>query len=630
MSNAQSPNLQELLCSLSNGTLSEGEGEQLDALLGSDAAARQKYLEHMAVEAELFASHAQAECPAVNADCDMVELASVGQSAQGTLAATSSDSTSPADRRQIRWRSVLAVAASLIGVAVASSWLTLVVNNGASSVEIFVKKSYPADSKAVETSAESPLTPPPIVAKISATRNCRWVTPVEGVGFGAKLAAGQRLELAAGLAEITFDCGATIILEGPASLDINDATNAYLLDGRLAAVVPSEAPTFSLRTRTLGVCDSVEPGQRVEFGMLADKRGGEVHVFNGPMRAHLLDGSGAQVRSVLLKPKEAASVRHASTTVAKFQANGDTFVRSLFSGGGPHSGLYAYEGFDYPSGPLSWQNGGFGWAGPWADIEASGGQHGEATNLVAEQSLRFADLTSNGNRAIQTAQRNRIRRALSTSIGGVFDTAGLVENHDGHRLLGRDGRRLYFSFLQQVDKTDDIFYGFELHRGDGNANRVLCLGNGADDAGYGVTSNYNGYGASNYGRLGVETTDVNLIVVKIEFGVGNRDEVTVYRNPKSLLDESACQVDAVLRGNFAFDRISFGNFDGVKRHSVDEIRLGTNFRSVTGQRDHPGENLSGRLARIDRQLFTPPIKLMVGRIQPVASGTNLYERRFAF
>ena len=107
-----------------------------------------------------------------------------------------------------------------------------------------------------------------------------------------------------------------------------------------------------------------------------------------------------------------------------------------------------------------------------------------------------------GNRAMLAAQYNRIRRQLATSVGGVFDAAGLVENHDELRLVGRDGKQVYISFLQRVSKTGDGFYGVELHRGDGNANRVLCIGNGADGAGYGVTSNVNVYGEQNLPALG--------------------------------------------------------------------------------------------------------------------------------
>ena len=192
---------------------------------------------------------------------------------------------------------------------------------------------------------------------------------------------------------------------------------------------------------------------------------------------------------------------------------------------------------------------------------------------------------------MQTAQQNRIRRSLGTSVGGVFDAAGLVENQDGVRLIGRDGTTVYLSFLQRVDKINDVFYGLELHRGDGNANRVLCIGNGAEGTGYGVTSNVNVYGQRNFPSLGKENTETNFFVVRITFGAGNRDRVEVFRNPASLVDETACKADAELVGNFAFDRISLGNFNGTKIHEVDEIRVGTTFRAVTGRRGRGPDRL---------------------------------------
>ena len=57
------------------------------------------------------------------------------------------------------------------------------------------------------------------------------------------------------------------------------------------------------------------------------------------------------------------------------------------------------------------------------------------------------------------------------------------------------------------------------------------------------------------------------------------------------MDETACKADAELVGNFAFDRISLGNFNGTKIHEVDEIRVGTTFRAVTGRRGRGPDRL---------------------------------------
>ncbi|MEM9186764.1 MAG: hypothetical protein AAGB00_09745 [Planctomycetota bacterium] len=573
----------DLLNGFCNGRLDAQQLARFDQTLRREESARAAYLDYMAVEAELYA------CRAGSAD-------RVGGEAPGSPAAAP-DRGASQRRRVASW---LAIAASLIGVAVASSLATRAMHAGHSA--------SPAASAPQQATADT-------VARVSATQNCRWRDPDGRIGYGATLVAGQRLDLEAGVAEIAFANGATILLEGPASLEIDDDHNARLVSGRLAAKIPREAQRLAVRVGRIGVGGRGPAAEGAEFGLLSDGRGGgEVHVFDGSVNARFLNQFGAEVRSLQLRPREAARVRPASTTVSRFQANGDRFVRSL-SSGGPRGGLYAFEAFDYPKGPLSWQNGGFGWAGPWADIEAGDNPAGGATNLVGGASVEYRGVTSVGNHAVQTAQRNRIRRVLSTSIGGVFDAAGLVENRDGHRLLGRDGRRLYLSFLQRVDKLDDGFYGFELHRGDGNGNRVLCIGNGAEGAGYGVTSNYNAYGPRNFPPLGEETRDANLFVIRIDFGVDDRDRVFVYRNPESLLDEGRCEADARLMGNFAFDRIGFGNFDGAKRHEIDGVRIGTTFRAVTGQRD-PSGVFEGRVA--DKRW--PPAPGQERRLSPTAAG----------
>jgi hypothetical protein len=351
-----------------------------------------------------------------------------------------------------------------------------------------------------------------------------------------------------------------------------------LESGRLAVVVPSQARGFRIQTQSLNV---VEPGS--EFAMFAQESGAaELHVFNGAVRADLLDSHGRPLRQIVLNASEAARVNPVSTTVAEFPADSSAFVRRLEPTTGPRDGLLGYEGFDYPEGPLDAQNGGFGWAGPWFSIAADA-EAGPESNGVAVGSLAVKGFAPLGNHAIQTAQQNRIRRTLATSVGGVFDEAGLVEDRDGIRLVGQEGTHVYLSFIQRISDAGDNFYGIELHRGDGNANRVLSIGHGAEGTSFAATSNYNVYGAGNAPSLGEEDTDANFYVVKISFGVDNRDIVEVYRNPESLREEQASTVDAVMKGNFAFDRIGIASFHGAKVHEVDEIHIGTHFLAVTGR-----------------------------------------------
>jgi hypothetical protein len=556
-----------LLGGLCDGTLTADAYQRLDQLVQSEVEARRFYNNYMFMHAALYSQHAAVE-PAI------------------PLNGQSPDSSSlvdemPSAHEEIAppvWRRWLLTAAALVGVAAVSSWGTY--------MAIGVAK------RSTTTLAAADVGSSPSVAKITASRNCLWALPTQGVGFGSELRAGQRLELAAGLVEITFADGVTVVLEGPATFDVRARGRSQLHNGRLAAMVPEEARGFEVGTSRLSVANF-----GTEFGLMTEPEGAtEIHVFNGLVKAQLLDERGEQVRTVELASAQAARIQPVTAMIAPIPARGEEFVRALSVTSGPHDGLYAYDGFDYPAGTLSEQNGGFGWAGPWFNAETDA-QVDLNSSGVKPGSLEYDGLVPVANRAAQMAQQNRIRRQLSTSIGGVFDAAGLVENQDGVRLVGRDGTTVYLSFLQRVNKTGDVFYGLELHRSDGNANRVLCIGHGAEGTAYGVTSNYNVYGPRNFPSLGKEDTNTNFFVIRITFGAGNRDRVEVFRNPESLVDEDSCVADAELTGNFAFDRISLGNFHGTKVHEVDEIRVGTTFRAVTGRRSRGPDRLVPSVAR---------------------------------
>ena len=558
--------LMDAIGQLCNGTVSEADGRELDELLAEDAPARRVYTNYMWMHACLYAEGGTLAAG--------LEEGSVDGGRLHFEADQRSEPANPSPGLRLRGRGMwVAMAATLMGVAAFSSWMTYWYSN-ATSLANRGAANVPADAVPV--------------ARVTGTHNCRWSSPYETIGYGSMLFAGQRIELADGLAEIEFNDGATVLLEGPATFEVDATDKVALVDGRLAAVVPQQARGFRVHTAALDVFDV-----GTEFGLVAHLSGSsEVHVFNGLVKADVLDTDGKAMRRLELNAAQAARINPLSTTVVEFPADDAQFVRNMMPTVGPHDGLLAEEAFRYPNGLLEAQNGGFGWAGPWfttsVDEEA-----GPESNRVQAGSLAVEGLVPAGNRAMLTAQYNRIRRQLATSVGGVFDAEGLVENQDDVRLVGRDGKQVYISFLQRVSKVEDGFYGLELHRGDGNGNRVLCIGNGADGADYGATSNTNVYGSKNLAALGEESDETNFFVIKISFGVENRDTVEIYRNPESLRNEQDCDPDAVLRGNFAFDRISIANFDGTKTHEVDEVRVGTHFLAVTGR----WGNNQGRLQR---------------------------------
>ncbi len=570
--------LLKCLGDLCNGGLDAREGQWLETQLVDDPDAQALYVDYLALHACLHAEGASLE-PSSNQPSALVandwmdgeSLRSDNLMAlashyelEGNRPLRHGAGTTSISSQHFSWM----IAVAVVGIALFSSMLTY----------IAISRSTQLANQTLASGDASLPSSEQVVARITGTQNCLWKNSSGTIGYGSELVAGEKLELREGLAEITFEDGATVLLESPATFVVDTPYRVALHSGRMAAVVPNKSRGFRVHTRSLDIFDV-----GTEFGLFVHESGAsEVHVFSGLVKADVLDSSGRALQRLELNSSEAARVSPVSTTVFEFPANEAAFVRSLLPSSGPQDGLLAYEGFDYPEGPLAAQNGGFGWAGPWFDISADGEQ-GPDSNRVSGGSLATQGIVPQGNRAVQTGQENRIRRSLATSVGGVFDVAGLVENQDGVRLVGRDGNQVYLSFLQRVSKVDDVFYGVELNRGDGNANRVLNIGSGVEETGYGATSIFNIYGPKNFPSMGEENTEANFIVVKITFGVDNRDVMEIFRNPRSLRDEQACSVDAVLHGNFSFDRISLGNFHGTKIHEVDEVRVGTHFLAVTGR-----------------------------------------------
>ncbi len=243
--------------------------------------------------------------------------------------------------------------------------------------------------------------------------------------------------------------------------------------------------------------------------------------------------------------------------------------------------LLAYEGFQYAPGDLfgAYGEGSFGFDNIWTR------QFGASE--TAAGSLVYGNLFTEGNRGRQLpANHGRIRRRLDTAPDGRFaaylEDRVVSEVGYGHvkPLIGKDGTELYVSFLQKaIDHFG--FYALEIQRADfapeeGDGNRVAFVGyNGAELV---VESDFN---SSTRQTLGALNSNVNLYVLKFIFGSGDNDTLQVFRNPS--LGGQPAQPTATLIGDFAFDRISFAKVNGPNNtHEIDEIRVGTTYRAVTG------------------------------------------------
>lgn len=165
--------------------------------------------------------------------------------------------------------------------------------------------------------ASEPVPVNELVARLTGSKNSQWVSA--SLQSGERLARNQRLELAAGLAEITFDSGACVTLEGPAVLEVTSPWDGTLIRGTLKASVPREAIGFRISNPAVEVVDL-----GTEFTMIADGKGAaEVLVLKGEVEA--APRAAADQESILLREKE--SRRFASSGVSDVRDSAEKFAR---------------------------------------------------------------------------------------------------------------------------------------------------------------------------------------------------------------------------------------------------------------------------------------------------------------
>jgi hypothetical protein len=157
------------------------------------------------------------------------------------------------------------------------------------------------------------------VAQVTASKDCKWVNSDIVLRAGEFLHKGQRLELANGFAEVTFDSGAQVILEGPVSFEVNSAWDATLHHGTVKASVPPQAIGFRIANPAVEVVDL-----GTEFTMIADDSGAaDVLVLKGAVEASLRNS--AEPQTIRLQEKDS---RHfALSGVSSVPDSEQKFVR---------------------------------------------------------------------------------------------------------------------------------------------------------------------------------------------------------------------------------------------------------------------------------------------------------------
>ena len=159
-------------------------------------------------------------------------------------------------------------------------------------------------------------------AMLGRLADCVWQSDMKPLRVGQDIAAGTTIDVKSGLAQLVFESGAEVVLQGPCRLRVDSSMLCRLFSGNVSAEVPHRAAGFTIRGPSAEVIDL---GTR--FGFSVGTAGNsEVHVFQGEVISRQLDERGEVVgkefrlkqNQAILFPGEKKQARRLAANEAKF------------------------------------------------------------------------------------------------------------------------------------------------------------------------------------------------------------------------------------------------------------------------------------------------------------------------
>jgi hypothetical protein len=174
------------------------------------------------------------------------------------------------------------------------------------------------------------------VGRLTAADAAQWTGRAPQVGEWLNTGT---LDLASGVAELTFDCGATVQLRGPARLHLTSPTRAMLESGGATVDIPRQAYGFVFET------PSTEISRRMSrFAVAVEKDGhAEIHVLNGQIQ---LAGKLGDLRTLDLAKDKAVRVSGDGSVVADTRYQASQLAFSLPESADLLPEWYLHWGFD--------------------------------------------------------------------------------------------------------------------------------------------------------------------------------------------------------------------------------------------------------------------------------------------
>ncbi|TWU32505.1 FecR domain-containing protein [Novipirellula artificiosorum] len=213
------------------------------------------------------------------------------------------------------------------------------------------------------------------VGFIRQQEDCQWT--VDPVSTSAQFSIGK-LSLSKGVAELSFDSGTDITIEGPCDIDVTSLCSARLLDGNVCVNVTELSNGFTLETPEAQIID-----EGTEYAVSLDRDEAEVHVFDGSViwipKATESQSNQPAFEDRIEAGQARSYLRSEPTKASRITFGKRQFVRRLEEQVKEQAegSLVAYDGFENLAGRVRRGRSGFGWSGGWQPSGRGRGKIGE-------------------------------------------------------------------------------------------------------------------------------------------------------------------------------------------------------------------------------------------------------------
>ncbi len=328
---SEAEELVRIIVAASENGASDEDRAQLAELLQHDPTMRQTYIELMHQENSLhYSLGSDRQQPstgivaiAVKQTIDTVAPQEAARSIEPFECSLDANTHAPPTYLLSRWLSAWPVLAGMLVLAMLTGWI---VGRRSAHDLTQTEPSRPlSDNWLDELPNDHSI---PIAAEIvTYSPDCRWgLMDLAVMPGGTSLRPGQPIQLSSGSAEIRFVSGAVVVLQGPATLEVQSGKSGFLRSGKATFVAGSQSiPLTVLTPSSRAVLDGAELGVVVGADGTSD-----IRVLAGEAEVVLLNEVGLELSRERLIEGLAGRFQASEKEMERIELSDQLFLREVY------------------------------------------------------------------------------------------------------------------------------------------------------------------------------------------------------------------------------------------------------------------------------------------------------------